>query len=127
MLPHSLIPFLFIILLILAPYLAHHLDAIGIAISMNAIAIVGLILSLILVRTHVDLPIAKTFAPPLIAAAIGTGMHFACAEWLNTLPILMGVLAGSAIFTLSYGTGLLIVERKTIIDEIKTVVRAIRS
>ena len=116
-----------LILLILAPYLAHHMDAIGIAISMNVIAIVGLILSLILVRTHVDLPIAKTFAPPLIAAAIGTGMHFACAEWLNTLPILMGVLAGSAIFTLSYGTGLLIVERKTIIDEIRTVIRTIKS
>ena len=116
-----------LILLILAPYLAHHMDAIGIAISMNVIAIVGLILSLILVRTHVDLPIAKTFAPPLIAAAIGTGMHFACAEWLNTLPILMGVLAGSAIFTLSYGTGLLIVERKTLIDEIRTVIRTIKS
>ena len=116
-----------LILLILAPYLAHHMGAIGIAISMNAIAIVGLILSLILVRTHVDFPIARTFAPPLIAAAIGTGMHFACAEWLNTLPILMGVLAGSAIFTTGYGTGLLIVERKTIIDEIKTVIRTIKS
>ncbi len=116
-----------LILLILAPYLAHHLDAIGIAISMNAIAIVGLILALILVRAYVDIPIAKTFAPPLIAAAIGTGMHFACAEWLNTLPIPMGVLAGSAIFTIGYGSGLLIVERKTLIDEIKTVIRAIKS
>ena len=116
-----------LILLILAPYLAHHLDAIGIAISMNAIAIVGLILALILVRAYVDIPIAKTFAPPLIAAAIGTGMHFACAEWLNTLPILMGVLAGSAIFTLSYSIGLLLVERKTLIDEIKTVIRTIKS
>ena len=116
-----------LILLILAPYLAHHLDAIGIAISMNAIAIVGLIFALILVRAYVDIPIAKTFAPPLIAAAIGTGMHFACAEWLNTLPILMGVLAGSAIFTLSYSIGLLAVERKTLIDEIKTVIRAIKS
>ena len=116
-----------LILLILAPYLAHHLDAIGIAISMNAIAIVGLIFALILVRAYVDIPIAKTFAPPLIAAAIGTGMHFACAEWLNTLPILMGVLAGSAIFTTGYGSGLLIVERKTLIDEIKTVIRAIKS
>ncbi len=116
-----------LILLILAPYLAHHLDAIGIAISMNAIAIVGLILALILVRAYVDIPIAKTFAPPLIAAAIGTGMHFACAEWLNTLPILMGVFAGSAIFTLSYSIGLLLVERKTLIDEIKTVIRTIKS
>lgn len=116
-----------LILLILAPYLAHHMDETGIAISMNAIGLIGLILALILVRAYVDLPIAKTYAPPLIAAAIGTGMHFACAEWLNTLPILMGVLAGSAIFTTGYGTGLLIVERKTIIDEIKTVIRAIKS
>ena len=115
-----------LILLILAPYLAHHLGAIGIAISMNAIAIVGLILALILVRAYVDIPIAKTFVPPLIAAAIGTGMHFALAEWLNTLPIPIGVLAGSAIFTTGYGSGLLIVERKTLIDEIKTVIRAIK-
>ena len=115
-----------LILLILAPYLAHHLEATGIAISMNAIAIVGLILALILVRAHVDIPIAKTYAPPLIAAAIGTGMHFASAEWLNTLPIPIGVLAGSAIFTTGYSIGLLIVERKTIIDEIKTVIRAIK-
>ena len=116
-----------LILLILAPYLAHHMDAIGIAISMNAIAIVGLILALILVRRYVDLPIAKTYAPPLIAAAIGTGMHFALAEWLNTLPILIGVLAGSAIFTTGYAIGLLLVERKTLIDEIKTVIRTIKS
>ena len=114
-----------LILLILAPYLAHHMGATGIAISMNAIAIVGLILALILVRTHVDFPIAKTFAPPLIAAAIGTGMHFALAEWLNTLPIPIGVLAGSAIFTTGYGSGLLIVERKTLINEIRTVIRTI--
>ena len=39
-------------------------------------------------------------------------MHFALAEWLNTLPILMGVLAGSTIFTTGYSIGLLIVERK---------------
>ena len=116
-----------LILLILAPYLAHHIEATGIAISMNIIAIVGLILALILVRAHVDIPIAKTFAPPLIAAAIGTGMHFASAEWLNTLPIPIGVLAGSAIFTTGYGSGLLIVERKTLIDEIKTVIRTVRS
>ena len=116
-----------LILLILAPYLAHHLEATGIAISMNAIAIVGLILALILVRTYVDIPIAKTYAPPLIAAAIGTGLHFALAEWLNTLPIPIGVLAGSAIFTTGYGTGLLIVERKTLINEIKTVIRAMKS
>ena len=115
-----------LILLIVAPYLAHHMGAVGIAISMNAIAIVGLILALILVRAYVDIPIAKTFAPPLIAAAIGTGMHFASAEWLNTLPIPIGVLAGSAIFTTGYGTGLLIVERKTLIDEIKTVIRVIK-
>ena len=116
-----------LVLLILAPYLAHHMGATGIAISMNAIAIIGLILALILVRTHIDLPIAKTYAPPLVAAAIGTGMHFALAEWLNTLPIPIGVLAGSAIFTTGYGIGLLIVERKTLIDEIKTVIRAIKS
>ena len=116
-----------LILLILAPYLAHHMGATGIAISMNAIAIVGLILALILVRTYVDIPIAKTYAPPLIAATIGTGMHFASTEWLNTLPTLMGVLVGSTIFTTGYAIGLLIVERKTIIDEIKTVVRAIKS
>ena len=54
-------------------------------------------------------------------------MHFALAEWLNTLPIPIGVLAGSAIFTTGYAIGLLIVERKTLIDEIKTVIRAIRS
>ena len=115
-----------LILLILAPYLAHHMDEIGIAISMNAIAIVGLILALTLVRGYVDIPIAKTYAPPLIGAAIGTGIHFACAEWLNTLPIPIGVLAGSAIFTTGYGSGLLIVERKTLIDEIKTVIRTIK-
>ena len=116
-----------LILLILAPLLAHHMEAIGIAISMNAIAIIGLIFALILVRTYVDLPIAKIFAPPLIAAAIGTGLHFVLAEWLNTLPIMMGVLAGSAIFATGYGAGLLIVERKTLIDEIKTVIRTIKS
>ena len=116
-----------LILLILAPLLAHHMEATGIAISMNAIAVIGLIFALVLVRRYVNFPIARTFAPPLIAAAIGTGLHFVLAEWLNTLPILIGFLAGSAIFITGYGTGLFIVERETLIDEIKTVIGAIRS
>ena len=117
-----------LILLILAPYLAHHLEATGIAISMNAIAFVGLILALIFVRTYVDIPIAKTLCSPTHRRSHWHG-HALCqcrmAQHIASTP--MGVLAGSAIFTTGYGSGLLIVERKTLIDEIKTVMRAVKS
>ena len=116
-----------LVLLVLAPVLGHLLGIKGIAISLNAMAVIGLVLALVLARSHVDLPIAKTFAPPLIAAGIGTGLHIAAGAWLNALSTFMGVIAGGAIFTVGYAIGLLIAERKTLLLEIKTVVHAIRS
>lgn len=114
-------------LLVLAPVLGHFFGIAGIAVGLNAMAVGGLIYALVLARSYVDLPIAKTFAPPLIAAAIGTGLHVAAGAWLNALSTSMAVIAGSAIFTVGYAIGLLIAERKTLIREIKTVVHAIKS
>ena len=113
-------------LLVLAPLLGRIMGITGIAISLNATAVVGLIYALVLARPHVDLPIGKTFAPPLIAAALGTGLHVATAAWRDTLSTSMGVIAGGAIFVLGYGVGLLMAERKTLIREIKTVIHAVR-
>ncbi len=116
-----------LVLLILAPLLARGMGVIGIAISVNAMALVGLVFALMLLRAHVDLPLAKTFAPPLVAAALGAGLHMALAAWLNALPIPMGCVAGSAVFAMGYGVGLFTLERKTLIREIETVIHAIKS
>ena len=115
-----------LVLLVLAPVLGQLLGIAGIAISLNAVAVIGLIFALSLARSHVDLPIAKTFAPPLIAAALGTGLHIAAAAWLDALPTFMGVIAGSAIFVMGYASGLFIAERKTLLREIKTIIHALK-
>jgi hypothetical protein len=103
------------------------MDIVGIAISMNIMAFIGLIFALNLARNYVDVPIVKTFAPPLIAAATGIGLHVVATEWLNTLPTLAAFIAGSAIFTLGYAAGLLIVERKTLLGEIETIINTLKT
>lgn len=115
-----------LILLILAPLLARNMGIVGIAISMNTMALIGLVFALNLARNYVDVPIVKTFAPPLIAAATGIGLHFAATGWLNTLPTLPAFIAGSALFAIAYALGLLIVERKTLLNEVETIIKTIR-
>ena len=113
-------------LLTLAPLFAYYMDIEGIAISMNIMALVGLIFALTLARNYVDVPIVQTFTPPIIAAAIGFSLHHISTSWLNTLPTLAGFIAGGTIFTIGYALGLLLVERKTLIVEINTVINTIK-
>lgn len=115
-----------LLLLILAPTLAHEMGVYGIAVSMNIMAIVGLVLALYQARRFVDVPIVKTFGPPIIAAVAGIGIRLPAESWLATLPTVWGFLIGAAIFCLGYAIGLLVVERKTILGEMQTIIQAIR-
>lgn len=115
-----------LLLLVFAPLLAREMGVYGIALSMNISAFVGLGLALYLARHYVDIPIVKTFGPPLIAAAIGLGLHFFVTAHLSELSAWKEFLIGSAVFVLGYTAGLLFIERKTIVGEMKTITNAIK-
>lgn len=115
-----------IILLILAPVLANEMGVYGIALSMNIMAFVGLILALALARKFVNIPIIKTFAPPLLAGLIGVGIHQAVSPHLIHLNSLYHFILGSFLFSIGYIFGLFLIERKTIMLEIQNVIQAIK-
>ena len=115
-----------LILLILAPLLAREMGIYGIALSMNIMAFVGLILALIYARKFVDIPITKTFGPPLIAGLIGIACHQAIAPSLITTTPLAHFIIGSFLFSTGYIFGLFLIERKTIMLEIQNILHAIK-
>ncbi|MFT5366744.1 MAG: teichuronic acid exporter [Candidatus Latescibacterota bacterium] len=122
-----------LILLILAPFLALDIDGYGlglgiygIALSMNVMAFVGLILALTFARQFVDIPITKTFAPPLIAGLIGVALHQGIAPYLLTLSPLIHFILGSLLFSTGYIFGLFLIERKTIMLEIQNILQAVK-
>ncbi len=115
-----------LILLILAPLLAREMGIYGIALSMNIMAFIGLILALIYARKFVDIPITKTFGPPLIAGLIGVACHQAIAPSLITVSPLAHFIIGSFLFSTGYIFGLFLIERKTIMQEIQNIVHAIK-
>jgi teichuronic acid exporter len=115
-----------LILLILAPLLAREMGIYGIALSMNIMAFIGLILALIYARKFVDIPITKTFGPPLIAGLIGVACHQAIAPSLITVSPLAHFIIGSFLFSTGYIFGLFLIERKTIMQEIQNIAHAIK-
>jgi hypothetical protein len=98
----------------------------GIALSMNVMAFVGLILALTFARQFVDIPITKTFAPPLIAGLIGVALHQGIAPYLLTLSPLIHFILGSLLFSTGYIFGLFLIERKTIMLEIQNILQAVK-
>ena len=115
-----------LILLILAPLLAREMGIYGIALSMNIMAFVGLILALIFARRFVDIPITKTFGPPLIAGLIGVACHQAIAPYLITVSPLAHFIIGSFLSSTGYIFGLFLTERKTIMLEIQNILQAVK-
>lgn len=122
-----------ILLLILAPFLALDMGGYGlglgidgIAFSMNIMAFIGLILALMLARQFVDIPLTKTFAPPLIAGLIGVVIHQTTASYLMAFSPFIHFILGSLLFSIGYIFGLFLIERKTLILEIQNIVQAVK-
>jgi len=122
-----------ILLLILAPLFAldmggygFSMGIYGIALSMNIMALLGLILALIFARQFVDIPILKTFAPPLIAGLIGATLHHLTTPYLAPLSPLIHFIGGSFLFSTGYIFGLFLIERKTLMLEIQNIIQAVR-
>ncbi|MCZ6636329.1 MAG: polysaccharide biosynthesis C-terminal domain-containing protein, partial [bacterium] len=116
-----------ILLLILAPLLTQKMGIRGTALSMNITAGIGLILALWIARRYVEVPLFKTFFPPLISAAVGLGVRLAADSWITSLSSFSGFFFGGFLFTLGYGITLLALERNVIMNECKTVWQAIRA
>jgi O-antigen/teichoic acid export membrane protein len=122
-----------IILLVLAPFLALDVGGYGlsmgiygISLSMNIMASVGLVFALIFARQFVDIPLAKTFGPPLLAGLMGVAMHQGLAPTLTALPPLAHFLLGSLLFSTGYIFGLFLIERRTLLLEIQNILHAVK-
>ena len=122
-----------LILLMLAPILTLDMGGYGlnmgiqgITLSMNIMAFIGLILALILARQFVNIPITKTFAPPLIAGLIGVAIHQGATPYLTTLSPFAHFITGSFLFSTGYIFGLFLIERKTLMLEIQNIIKAVK-
>jgi teichuronic acid exporter len=115
-----------LLLLILAPLLIGELGIYGIALSMNIMALTGLILALVFARRFVDIPVIKSFGPPLIAGLAGVGCHQIVSPSLQSLSPLHHFIGGSLLFCTGYIFALFTIERKTILLEFQNVIQAVK-
>ena len=115
------------ILLVLAPFLTLKIGIEGTAISMNLMALTGLILALRIARKFADFPILRSFGPPLLAAGAGLALRIVAASILTPLPPLSGALLGGMIFAIGYGATLLALEKEMLVNEFKTVWSALKA
>ena len=115
------------LLLLSAPLLTSRLGIEGTALSMDLMALIGLVLALYFIRRYVDLPLASTFVPPLVAGCVGGVARLGVADAAARLPLPLAVITGGAIFSLAYAATLLALERRALLDELRTVWTALRA
>ncbi|MDP6776742.1 MAG: polysaccharide biosynthesis C-terminal domain-containing protein, partial [Candidatus Latescibacteria bacterium] len=115
------------ILFLAAPLLTRSLGVKGTALSMDVMAAVGIVLALRCASRYVDVPWIRSLAPPLLSAAAALVLRLTLSGPLARLPDLVGLLAGGAVFLVLYGAALLAMERRTLLDEFRTVWVSIRS
>lgn len=115
------------ILLLLAPLLTRSLGVRGTALSMDAMAGVGIVLALRCAARYVDVSWTRTLAPPLLSAAAALALRLALSGPLARLPDLAALLAGGTVFLVLYAAALLAMERRTLLDEFRTIWVSIKS
>ena len=115
-----------LLLLVAAPLLARSHGLEGVAIGMNGVALVGIALAFGRVARFVDVPWARTLAPPLLAGVAGFGLRLGAEEVIAPLPDLPAVVAGVACFGLGYALVLFALERDSLMAEFRTLVAVLR-
>ena len=109
-----------VVLLISVPLLTSTFAIEGTAMAMNLTALVGTILALRRCTRYVEVPWVRSFAPPLLAAAAAAGARLGAAPFIDSLPAPAALVLGVVLFGLSYGVALLIMEGRTLLNELRT-------
>ena len=94
---------------------------------MNLTALVGTVLALRRCTRYVDVPWIRSFAPPLLAAAVAAALRFTADSFIDSLPSLAALVLGIAIFVFAYAAALLALERRILLDELRTLREAFRN
>ncbi len=108
------------VLLVAAPLLTWTLGIEGTALSMNLTALIGVILALRRTTHCVEVPWVRTFVPPLLATGAAAAVRLSATGFVDRFPAPVALLTGAALFSLSYGIALLLLERRTLLNELRT-------
>ena len=114
------------VLLVAAPALTHTQGIEGTAMAMNLAALVGTVLALRRGRRYAEVPWIRSFAPPLLAAAAAAALRLWAAPFMEGFPELAALFLGGALFGLTYGAALLGLERRTLLNELRTLRQVLR-
>ncbi len=108
------------LLLVAAPALTHTQGIEGTAMAMNLAALVGTVLALRHSRRYAEVPWIRSFAPPLLAAAAAAALRLWAGPFIEGFPATAALILGAALFGLAYGAALLSLERRTLLNELRT-------
>ena len=114
------------VLLLAAPLLTRDMGIEGTALAMNLAALVGTVLALRRSSRYAEVPWVRSFAPPLLAAAAAAALRLWAAPLIKEFPELVALILGAALFGLAYGAALLGLERRTLLNELRTLRRVLR-
>jgi teichuronic acid exporter len=107
-------------------YLLTDLNAIGVAISINLMAVTGVCLMLFQARQYVDVSIIKLFFAPFISLSIGIGISVLLAlVFKNTALIPLAIIKITS-FVLFYSITLFVLEREELLIQITVLRRYFR-
>jgi O-antigen/teichoic acid export membrane protein len=116
-----------VVLLVATPLLADAHGIEGVAMGMNLVALIGATLGLRRIRRYVDVPWARTLAPPLLAGAAAAAIRLYAEGWIGALPEMLAMFVGGACFTICYVAFLLTLEGRALIAEYRTMVSIMRN
>ncbi len=114
------------VLVIAAPLLTHSLGIEGAALAMNLAALVGTVLALRRSGRYAEVPWVRSFAPPLLAAAAAGALRLWAEPLIEGLADPVALVLGAALFGLAYGAALLGLERRTLLNELRTLRQVLR-
>jgi O-antigen/teichoic acid export membrane protein len=115
------------VLLFATPFLALRFGVEGAALSMSVAASVAIIVALRSCSAHVDVPWLKTLGPPVLAGGTALSIRILILPLTEVHSPIVGTIAGGCTLLLTYGIVLLLLERRTLINEMKTLYTAIRT
>lgn len=107
-------------LLVLAPLMTAHYSNTGAALAMDASALVGLLIAMRAVRSHVDISWVRVFGPPLLAGIAATAVRLALGEQIAALHPIPSLMAGAAVLGTCYAAILVALERRELAGELRS-------
>ena len=108
------------VLLVAAPMLTRAFAIEGTAVAMSLTGFVGTILGLWRSTRYVEVPWMRSFLPPLLSAAVASALRLHADPFVEGLSTPAALIMGIALFIVTYGAALLVLERRTLLNELRT-------